>query len=92
MAENEAVRRNRLALLSELLREFTTVADFSEIGGMRRAEQIKQSLSCRRTDGRSARPSTHASGTKVASLLSSIRVPARQGICFITNQKRGIST
>jgi len=33
MAENEAVRRNRLALLSELLREFTTVADFSEIGG-----------------------------------------------------------
>ena len=32
MAENEAVRKNRLALLSELLREFTTVADFSEIG------------------------------------------------------------
>ena len=32
MAENEAVRRNRLALLSELLREFTTIADFSEIG------------------------------------------------------------
>ena len=32
MAENEAVRRNRLALLSELLREFTTVADFSEMG------------------------------------------------------------
>jgi glycyl-tRNA synthetase beta chain len=32
MAENEAVRRNRLALLAELLREFTTVADFSEIG------------------------------------------------------------
>jgi glycyl-tRNA synthetase beta chain len=31
-AENEAVRKNRLALLSELLREFTTVADFSEIG------------------------------------------------------------
>jgi glycyl-tRNA synthetase beta chain len=31
MAENEAVRKNRLALLSELLREFTTVADFSEI-------------------------------------------------------------
>jgi glycyl-tRNA synthetase beta chain len=31
MAENEAVRRNRLALLSELLREFTTIADFSEI-------------------------------------------------------------
>jgi glycyl-tRNA synthetase beta chain len=32
MAENEAVRKNRLALLSELLREFTTVADFSEMG------------------------------------------------------------
>jgi len=33
MAEDEKVRKNRLALLSELLREFTTVADFSEIGG-----------------------------------------------------------
>jgi glycyl-tRNA synthetase beta chain len=33
MAENEAVRKNRLALLAELLREFTTIADFSEIGG-----------------------------------------------------------
>ena len=33
MAEDEAVRKNRLALLSELLSEFTTVADFSEIGG-----------------------------------------------------------
>ena len=32
MADDEAVRNNRLALLSELLREFTTVADFSEIG------------------------------------------------------------
>ena len=32
MAENEAVRKNRLALLSEQLREFTTIADFSEIG------------------------------------------------------------
>jgi glycyl-tRNA synthetase beta chain len=32
MAENEAVRKNRLALLSELLREFTTIADFSEFG------------------------------------------------------------
>jgi glycyl-tRNA synthetase beta chain len=36
MAEKEAVRRNRLALLAELLREFTTVADFSEIGGEER--------------------------------------------------------
>ena len=33
MAEDENIRRNRLALLSELLREFTTIADFSEIGG-----------------------------------------------------------
>ncbi|HKV64363.1 MAG TPA: glycine--tRNA ligase subunit beta [Candidatus Acidoferrum sp.] len=36
MAENESVRANRLALLAELLREFTTVADFSEIGGEER--------------------------------------------------------
>jgi glycyl-tRNA synthetase beta chain len=36
MAENEAVRNNRLALLAELLREFTTVADFSEISGEER--------------------------------------------------------
>ena len=33
MAEVEAIRSNRLSLLAELLREFTTVADFSEIGG-----------------------------------------------------------
>jgi glycyl-tRNA synthetase beta chain len=32
MADNPAVRKNRLELLSELLREFTTIADFSEIG------------------------------------------------------------
>ena len=32
MTEDEGVRRNRLALLSELLREFTTIADFSEMG------------------------------------------------------------
>jgi glycyl-tRNA synthetase beta chain len=37
MAENQAVRKNRLALLAELLREFTTVADFSEIGGDERS-------------------------------------------------------
>ncbi|HEY2461061.1 MAG TPA: glycine--tRNA ligase subunit beta [Candidatus Acidoferrum sp.] len=36
MAEDAAVRNNRLALLSELLREFTTVADFSEIGAEER--------------------------------------------------------
>jgi glycyl-tRNA synthetase beta chain len=33
MAEQENVRKNRLALLSELFREFSTIADFSEIGG-----------------------------------------------------------
>jgi len=33
MAEDVAVRKNRLSLLSELLREFTTIADFSELGG-----------------------------------------------------------
>src|SRR6266849_4716000 len=31
MAEDEAVRRNRLTMLAELLREFSTIADFSEI-------------------------------------------------------------
>lgn len=36
MADSEAVRNNRLTLLAELLREFTTVADFSEIGGEER--------------------------------------------------------
>jgi glycyl-tRNA synthetase beta chain len=36
MADVETVRGNRLALLAELLREFTTVADFSEIGGEER--------------------------------------------------------
>jgi glycyl-tRNA synthetase beta chain len=33
MAEQQSVRNNRLVLLSELLREFTTIADFSEMGG-----------------------------------------------------------
>jgi glycyl-tRNA synthetase beta chain len=33
MAEDAVVRKNRLALLGELLREFTTIADFSEMGG-----------------------------------------------------------
>ncbi len=36
MAEDLVIRRNRLALLSELLREFTTIADFSEMGGENR--------------------------------------------------------
>ena len=33
MAENDDVRKNRLVLLAEVLREFTTIADFSEMGG-----------------------------------------------------------
>jgi glycyl-tRNA synthetase beta chain len=33
MTENESVKRNRLALLGELLREFSTIADFAELGG-----------------------------------------------------------
>jgi glycyl-tRNA synthetase beta chain len=37
MAEDEKIRKNRLALLSELLREFTTIADFSELGGEERS-------------------------------------------------------
>ena len=32
MAEEESVRKNRLTLLAELLREFSTIADFSELG------------------------------------------------------------
>jgi glycyl-tRNA synthetase beta chain len=36
MAEDEKIKGNRLALLSELLREFTTIADFSELGGEER--------------------------------------------------------
>jgi glycyl-tRNA synthetase beta chain len=36
MVENEAVRSNRLTLLSEILKEFTTVADFSEIAAEER--------------------------------------------------------
>jgi glycyl-tRNA synthetase beta chain len=31
MAEQEEVRKNRLTLLSGLLKEFSTIADFSEI-------------------------------------------------------------
>ena len=33
MAEQEALRKNRLALLAELLHEFSSIADFSELGG-----------------------------------------------------------
>jgi glycyl-tRNA synthetase beta chain len=33
MAEDEEIRRNRIALLTGLLKEFSTIADFSELGG-----------------------------------------------------------
>jgi glycyl-tRNA synthetase beta chain len=36
MAEQEATRKNRLTLLAELLREFSTIADFSEIAAEER--------------------------------------------------------
>jgi glycyl-tRNA synthetase beta chain len=36
MAEDERIRANRLTLLADLLKEFTTVADFSEIGAEER--------------------------------------------------------
>jgi len=37
MAEDEGIRRNRIALLGGLLREFSTIADFSELG----AEEVQ---------------------------------------------------
>jgi glycyl-tRNA synthetase beta chain len=40
MAEEEDVRRNRIALLGSLLKEFSTIADFSEIG----SEEPKENL------------------------------------------------
>jgi glycyl-tRNA synthetase beta chain len=33
MVEEEEIRKNRIALLATLLREFSTIADFSELGG-----------------------------------------------------------
>ena len=33
MVEEADLRRNRIALLGSLLREFSTIADFSELGG-----------------------------------------------------------
>ncbi len=35
MVEDEDVRRNRIALLGTLLKEFSTIADFSELGSGR---------------------------------------------------------
>jgi len=40
MAEDEGTRKNRVALLGMLLKEFSTIADFSELGG----EESKEAL------------------------------------------------
>jgi glycyl-tRNA synthetase beta chain len=40
MVEDEEIRRNRIALLGNLLKEFSTIADFSELG----AEESKPAL------------------------------------------------
>jgi glycyl-tRNA synthetase beta chain len=40
MAEDQEVRRNRIALLGSLLKEFSTIADFSELG----AEEANKTL------------------------------------------------
>src|SRR6202162_1400939 len=40
MVEDEEIRRNRIALLGNLLKEFSTIADFSELAG----EESKQAL------------------------------------------------
>ncbi len=37
MAEDAEVRKNRLTLLSELLTQFSTIADFSEIAAVERS-------------------------------------------------------
>jgi glycyl-tRNA synthetase beta chain len=44
MADDERIRANRLALLQTLLREFSTIADFSEIvtDGKESKESSKQ--------------------------------------------------
>ncbi|HTU34984.1 MAG TPA: glycine--tRNA ligase subunit beta [Candidatus Acidoferrum sp.] len=41
MHEDENVRRNRLALLGSLLKEFSTIADFSELGGEDSKEAVR---------------------------------------------------
>ena len=45
MAEDESVRRNRIALLGGLLKEFSTIADFSELGA--EEVQVKTQASAR---------------------------------------------
>ena len=42
MVEDEEVRRNRIALLGRLLKEFSTIADFSELGSEEGEISIRQ--------------------------------------------------
>lgn len=42
MDQDEAIRKNRLALLAGLLREFSTIADFSEMAADERANRIQE--------------------------------------------------
>jgi len=42
MVEDTRVRKNRLALLGSLLKEFSTIADFSELGGEDSKESVQQ--------------------------------------------------
>ena len=41
MVDDEKLRANRLALLRTLLKEFSTIADFSEIVTRRKAQKVK---------------------------------------------------
>jgi len=45
MVEDTRVRKNRLALLGNLLKEFSTIADFSELGSDDSKEPVQQSRS-----------------------------------------------
>jgi glycyl-tRNA synthetase beta subunit len=45
MVEDQAVRKNRVALLANLLKEFSTIADFSQLG----TEDLQESHQQKRT-------------------------------------------
>jgi glycyl-tRNA synthetase beta subunit len=42
MVEDQAVRKNRVALLANLLKEFSTIADFSQLGSEEVQEAVQQ--------------------------------------------------
>ena len=44
MHEDENIRRNRIALLGGLLKEFSTIADFSELGGEDAKETVRSQV------------------------------------------------